>query len=173
MGKRFSVANIIMAGLLVTAVGLFAWGLHQALQTDLVYTGAEAEKALRDVLNRRCNTRVEIKEVLHAVFRREMDPSEWYMFRIDPAAIDTFTGALIANVKQENLVVKEEEDRSSLRDFNVGELNPPAWWQPQKLEDMELLLLDHRNPQGGGGADGFHFAFSRKTGIVYLLVWTT
>jgi hypothetical protein len=91
------------------------------------------------------------------------DSSDWYRFSIDPAEIDQFKHRLIQTAAQLGCTV---DDRDGRRVTNlVGGINPPWWWDPERLDDGDVLSISTSR--------GWWFVFSKRQGIVYLYFWST
>jgi hypothetical protein len=158
---RWAMLPTVGRWLLVTLMLVCMAGCEQR---DEILQGKKAEKALTDVLVRRCHTRVQVLEIVHAVYRRERDPTEWYMFRISPEQCASFQRALQDNANPHEL-------RSSTRipdrlELAAGSMDPPSWWRPFDYPDLEVLCLGGRSIK----PICFNFAFSPKEGVVFLVV---
>ena len=85
------------------------------------------------------------------------DSSQWYKLRVNPAEIDAFKD----NVRRE----MERQARDDVKEADTIDaipFDPPRWWRPRDLPDAELLH------------DHYHWlVFSRRTGTVYVLTFTT
>jgi hypothetical protein len=85
------------------------------------------------------------------------DSSQWYKLRVNPAEMDAFKDNVRRALERQTPDAVKEADTIDTIPFDA-----PRWWRPRDLPDAELLH------------DHYHWlVFSRRTGTVYVLTFTT
>lgn len=98
------------------------------------------------------------------------DAEYWFLLQLPPADIIKYKHDIITELAPSRGYWQIDQGEQALR-FELFQHAAPSWWRPERAGDAEFVRLGLCNKPGDGAVGGYHFFFSRKTGLVYVHRW--